>query len=154
LQFVPFIAFGFEQTPVAGLHVPATWHASCAVQTTGFAPVQTPLTQDDDPVHASLSLQFVPFIAFGFEHTPVTGSHTPATWHWSLAVQVTPSHGCEIRQTFSSWIDQLNPALAVIEILKKRAVWSGKVTVTNRLVPIPVATAVPQLAPSFDTNTE
>jgi hypothetical protein len=26
LHVVPLAAFGFEQTPVAGLHVPATWH--------------------------------------------------------------------------------------------------------------------------------
>ena len=26
LQVVPFAAAGFEQMPVAGLHVPATWH--------------------------------------------------------------------------------------------------------------------------------
>jgi hypothetical protein len=26
LQLVPLAAFGFEHIPVAGLHVPATWH--------------------------------------------------------------------------------------------------------------------------------
>jgi hypothetical protein len=26
LHVVPLGAFGFEQVPVAGLHVPATWH--------------------------------------------------------------------------------------------------------------------------------
>jgi hypothetical protein len=26
LHTVPFGAFGFEQVPFAGLHVPATWH--------------------------------------------------------------------------------------------------------------------------------
>ena len=26
LHAVPFAAFGFEQVPVAGSHVPATWH--------------------------------------------------------------------------------------------------------------------------------
>jgi hypothetical protein len=25
-QAAPFALFGFEQTPVPGLHVPATWH--------------------------------------------------------------------------------------------------------------------------------
>src|SRR5204863_808551 len=39
-QPVPFGAFGFVQTPVPGLHVPATWHASSAVHTTGFPPVK------------------------------------------------------------------------------------------------------------------
>jgi hypothetical protein len=42
LQAVPFVAFGFEQVPIAGLHVPATWHWSDAVHVTGLAPVQTP----------------------------------------------------------------------------------------------------------------
>jgi hypothetical protein len=58
-----------------GTHAPA-WHAS-------------PL------VHESPSLHDVPFIAFGFEHTPVAGLHVPATWHWSCALHVTglpPEH--------------------------------------------------------------
>jgi hypothetical protein len=42
LQLVPFVAAGFEHTPVLGLHVPATWQESLAVQVTGFEPVQTP----------------------------------------------------------------------------------------------------------------
>ena len=33
---VPFGLAGFEQTPVAGLHVPAAWHWSGAVQVTGL----------------------------------------------------------------------------------------------------------------------
>jgi len=40
-------------------------------------------------VHALPSLHAVPFAAFGFEHDPVCGSQTPATWHWSLAEQTT-----------------------------------------------------------------
>jgi hypothetical protein len=42
LQDVPFAATGFEQTPVAGLHVPAVWHWSEAVQVFGLPPVQAP----------------------------------------------------------------------------------------------------------------
>lgn len=42
LHAVPFCAAGFEQVPVAGSQVPATWHASLAVHDTGFEPVQTP----------------------------------------------------------------------------------------------------------------
>ena len=38
-------------------------------------------------VQAFPSLQVVPFGAFGFEHVPLAGSQTPATWHWSDAVQ-------------------------------------------------------------------
>ena len=33
---------GFEQTPVAGMHVPTPWHASLAMQVTGLLPVQLP----------------------------------------------------------------------------------------------------------------
>jgi hypothetical protein len=36
------VSVGFEQTPVAGLHVPAPWHWSLAVHTTGLAPVHAP----------------------------------------------------------------------------------------------------------------
>ena len=50
--------------------------------------------------------QVVPLAAFGFEQTPVFASHTPATWHWSDAEHVTASHGCAIRHTLISWIDQ------------------------------------------------
>ena len=42
LQDVPLGTTGFEQSPVAGLQVPAMWHWSEAVQTTGFAPTHVP----------------------------------------------------------------------------------------------------------------
>jgi len=60
LHAVPLAAFGFEQTPVDVLQVPATWHGSLAVQTTGFEPVQTPLWHVSVCVHALPSLQLVP----------------------------------------------------------------------------------------------
>jgi len=41
-QGEPSVFAGFEHCPVEVLHVPATWHWSDAVQTTGFVPVQTP----------------------------------------------------------------------------------------------------------------
>src|SRR5437867_1040292 len=41
----PSALFGFEQVPVAGSQVPASWHWSRAEQVTGFAPVQTPAWQ-------------------------------------------------------------------------------------------------------------
>src|SRR3989442_1218854 len=44
-QAVPPEASRFEHTPVEGLHVPAKWHWSLAVQVTGLAPVQTPERQ-------------------------------------------------------------------------------------------------------------
>ena len=78
LQAVPFAAFGFEQRPVPVLHVPAMWHGSLAVQTTGFAPVQTPDWHVSVCVQALPSLQAVPSGLAGFEH-PDTGLQVPAT---------------------------------------------------------------------------
>ena len=72
---------GFEQRPVAGLHVPATWHWSWAAQTTGFDPVHAPDWQASVCVHASASSQLVPSGFAGFEQRPVAGLHVPATWH-------------------------------------------------------------------------
>jgi hypothetical protein len=45
LQRVPFPLIGFEQDPVLGLQVPAVWHWSSVLHTTGLLPVQAPLTQ-------------------------------------------------------------------------------------------------------------
>ena len=89
LHVVPFAAFGFEQVPVDGLHVPATWHWSSGVHTTGFVPAHVPFWHVSVRVQAFPSLHVVPFAAFGFEHTPVAGLHVPATWHWSSAVHTT-----------------------------------------------------------------
>src|SRR5206468_2387339 len=89
LQPLPFAFSGFEQVPLAGLHVPATWHWSAAVQMTGFAPVQVPAWQVSVCVQALPSLQVLPFALFGFEHVPVAGLHVPASWHWSPAEQTT-----------------------------------------------------------------
>jgi len=78
-----------EHVPVAGSHVPASWQWSAALQTTGWLPVHVPLSHASVCVHASPSLHAVPSGLAGFEHVPVAGSHVPATWHWSWAVQVT-----------------------------------------------------------------
>jgi hypothetical protein len=80
-QGVPFGEFGFEHMPFAGLHVPATWHWSAAMQTTGLPPVHTPVWQVSVCVHAFVSLHGVPFGEFGFEHMPFAGLQVPATWH-------------------------------------------------------------------------
>jgi hypothetical protein len=40
-------------------------------------------------VQALASLHAEPFGLSGFEQMPVDGSQVPASWHWSLAVQVT-----------------------------------------------------------------
>src|SRR5438094_2245590 len=89
LQAVPLAAAGLEHWPVAGSHVPASWHWSEAVQVTGLLPTQLPPWQLSLCVQALLSLQAVPLAAAGFVHWPVAGSHVPASWHWSEAVQVT-----------------------------------------------------------------
>jgi hypothetical protein len=34
---------GFEQVPLVGLHVPGSWHWSCAVQTIGAPAAHAPL---------------------------------------------------------------------------------------------------------------
>src|SRR5438046_8519389 len=77
-----------EQLPVAGSHVPAGWHWSRAVQVTGL-PAQLPLWQVSVCVQALPSLHAVPSVAVGMEQLPVAGSHVPAVWHASRAVQVT-----------------------------------------------------------------
>ena len=81
LHAVPSGAAGFEQLPVPELHVPATWHWSLAVHTTGFDPAQTPAWHVSVWVHRLPSLHAVPFGAAGFEQVPVPELHVPATWH-------------------------------------------------------------------------
>src|SRR6478736_3604749 len=58
---VPSGASGFEQMPVSGLHVPATWQPSSAVQTVAVPPWQTPAWQVVPVVQALVSSQAVPF---------------------------------------------------------------------------------------------
>jgi hypothetical protein len=89
LQVVPFAAVGFEHAPVVGLHVPAAWHWSLAVQVTGLEPAQTPDWHESTCVHALPSLHEAPFGRAGLEQAPLDGSHVPAVWHWSAATQVT-----------------------------------------------------------------
>jgi hypothetical protein len=81
VQVVPFGAVGFEQVPLVGSQVPATWHESEAVHTTGFAPVQMPAWQVSVRVQALPSLHVLPLAAAGFEQVPLAGSQVPATWH-------------------------------------------------------------------------
>jgi len=73
LQEAPFPLFGFEQVPESGLHVPATWHWSLAVHTTGFAPVQVPAWQVSLCVQPLPSLQEDPLDLLGFEQVPDDG---------------------------------------------------------------------------------
>ena len=90
LQAVPSGARRVRAAPVAGSQVPASWHWSRAVQTTGFA-------ADADAGLAGVGLRAgVAVVAGravrrspGSSTCPSPGSHVPASWHWSLAVQTT-----------------------------------------------------------------
>jgi hypothetical protein len=64
LQVVPFGSAGLEHAPDFGSQVPAAWHGSLAVQTTGLDPVQTPAWQVSVCVQGLLSLQAVLFATF------------------------------------------------------------------------------------------
>src|SRR5207248_11394175 len=85
----PSSAVGLEQVPVAGSHVPATWHWSRAVQVTGLLPTQLPAWQVSVCVQASSSSQVVASGRAGFEQTPATGSEVAASSHWSWALDTT-----------------------------------------------------------------
>ena len=67
---------GFEHAPVAAMQVPASWHWSSGVQTTGV-PWHTPPRHVSLSVQRSLSLQLPSRI--GFEHTPVAGAQVPGS---------------------------------------------------------------------------
>ena len=88
LQVLPLALGGFEQ-PVAGLQVPATWHWSLAVHTTGVPALQTPDLQVSPCVQLLPSSQALPFGFFGFEQVPFEGLQVPARWQVSDAVQTT-----------------------------------------------------------------
>jgi len=89
LQVVPSTLFGFEQAPVDVSQVPARWHWSLAVHTTGLLPVQVPVWQVSVRVQALPSLQDVPSALAGLLHVPVAVLQVPTSWHWSLAVHTT-----------------------------------------------------------------
>ena len=68
---VPAGAGGFEQAPVDGLHVPARWQASEALQVTGVPAWQTPLAlQVSLPLQRLPSLHDVPAPTFMCVHAP------------------------------------------------------------------------------------
>jgi hypothetical protein len=95
LQGVPGTAGGFEHMPFIGLHLPATWQPSLAVQLTESVPAHVPAT------HAYVShafgletAQLPPVTGLGAVHVPVPGWHVPGVLH-SGAVHVTgldPTH--------------------------------------------------------------
>jgi hypothetical protein len=89
LQAWPSGAAGFEHMPVVGLQVPAVWHWSSGMHTTGAPAVQTPLWQASPIVQLVPALHAVPF-AFGtLEQVPFAGLHVLGWWHWSAMGQTT-----------------------------------------------------------------
>src|SRR5205823_6005595 len=88
-QPVPSGLAGLLQTPDAGLQMPAVWHWSAAVHTTGLAPTQAPAAQVSVRVQALPSSQPVPSGLAGLLQTPDAGLQMPAVWHWSAAVHTT-----------------------------------------------------------------
>jgi hypothetical protein len=84
LHDVPLALAGFEHIPVDALHVPASWHWSDAMQTTGGPAVQVPPWQVSLAVHPLPSSQAAPLPLAGFEHVPLAGSHVPVVLQWSL----------------------------------------------------------------------
>src|SRR5439155_456506 len=84
-QPVPSGLAGLLQTPVVGSQLPAVWHWSAAVHTTGFAPPPVPPWQVSVCVQALPSSQRVPSGLAGLLQTPDAGSQVPAVWHWLAA---------------------------------------------------------------------
>src|SRR5437868_5261018 len=113
-QLAPFALVGFEHAPVAGLHVPAVWQVSSAVQVTAVPPVQLPVWQVSLVVHLFPSSQVVPSALLGFEHVPVAGLHVPAAWHWSSAVQVTAVPALQLPAWQVSLVVHLSPSSQVV----------------------------------------
>ena len=147
MHVVPSGAAGFEQAPVAGAHVPATWHWSLAVQVTGLAPVQLPAWQLSVRVQALPSLQDVPSVAAGFEQAPVVGLQVPATWHWSLGAQVTGAPPVQAPAWQLSFTVQALPSLHAVPFvaagfeqvpvveLQVPATWHGSLAAQVTAVP-------------------
>jgi hypothetical protein len=86
LQLVPF-AFGcLTQAPSLARQAPSLQMSPAAEQSFGV-PWHAPSWQTSSLVHGSPSSQLVPLALAGLVHLPVVGSQTPASWHWSCAVQ-------------------------------------------------------------------
>jgi len=88
-QGAPVGLAGLLHDPVAGLQVPAVWHWSEGVHTTGFEPTQAPAWQVSVSVQLLPSLQGAPLGLAGLLQAPVALLQVPAVWHWSEAVHTT-----------------------------------------------------------------
>src|SRR2546425_429043 len=111
-QGAPLGLAGLLQAPVAGSQVPAVWHWSAAVHTTGFAPTQAPAWQVSLCVHALASLQLVPLGLAGLLQAPVAGSQAPAGGPLTAAVHKT---GFAPNQTAAPQVAVRVDALAAVQ---------------------------------------
>src|SRR5438874_2651999 len=89
LQGAPSGLAGLLQVPVAGLQVPAVWHWSEAVHTTGSVPTQVPGGQASERVHALPSVRQRVVEGEGLLQGPCAGLQVRAEWTWSDAVHPT-----------------------------------------------------------------
>jgi hypothetical protein len=92
---VPSGFAGFEHCPVAGSHVPASWHSSGALQVTAPPPVQMPAWHVSPCVQALPSSHAVPSVVLETVHVPVAASQAETVVHCVGAGQVTgdpPTH--------------------------------------------------------------
>jgi hypothetical protein len=89
LHAVPSGSLGLEQTPEVGSQVPATWHWSLAVHTTGFVPTQVPDS------HAPLAKQEFPAL----HDVPLSGvcEHVPLELHVSREHGLFVSHDAAVQ---------------------------------------------------------
>jgi hypothetical protein len=79
LQIPPSGLAGFEQVPVAGSQVPASWHSSEGGHVVARPPTQAPFWHMSACVQAFPSLHVRPSGFAGFEHAPVAGLQVPAS---------------------------------------------------------------------------
>jgi hypothetical protein len=112
-QGVPSGLLGLEQ-PLVGLHVPASWQASMAVQLIGAPPPQVPCWHVWSVTHMLPVEHAVPSAATGVEHMPLVGSQTPAVWQavgWGQATGLPPVHTPDWQ--VSVWLHRL-PSLQAV----------------------------------------
>src|SRR5438094_7177961 len=79
-------------------------------------PVQTPALQTSPRVLASPSSQGLPSGVTGFEQVALSGSQTPASWHWSWAVQTTGLTPVHVPPWQVSLCVQASPSLQLVPV--------------------------------------
>jgi hypothetical protein len=73
----------------------STVHALPSSTFTGVPGVHEPVWQVSEPLHWSPSEQGAPSGFVGLVHCPVEASQVPASWHASIALQVTGAPGLQ-----------------------------------------------------------